>query len=81
MYTIFSWLGQNLTFNIYFLSLLASYGMLVVNTLKTNEYQLIVVIWSMASWNLVNIGSGNGVASVWHQAITCANDDLLSSGP
>ena len=30
---------------------------------------------------MVNIGSGNGLSPVWHQAITWTNADLLSTGP
>ena len=35
----------------------------------------------MASLNWVLIGSSNGFSLAWHQAITWANDDVLSFGP
>ena len=33
------------------------------------------------SVNWVNTGSGNGLSSIWHQAITWTNAELLSIGP
>ena len=35
----------------------------------------------MVSDILANIGSGNGLSPVWHQAITSANVDLLPIKP
>ena len=35
----------------------------------------------IASRNLVNIGSGNGLVPIWHQGITWISADLLSIGP
>ena len=36
---------------------------------------------NMVSWNLVNIGSGNGMSPVWHQALAWSNVELSSITP